>query len=264
MPWARVDDQWFAHRKVVPLSLEARGLWTTVLSWSCAHRTDHVSRHMVVFLAGFDDVEYLCDELVTAGMWHPDADGWTIHDWDDYQERSLSEKRAEAGRKGGSASRQQANTKQNEVASEANSQAGTRPVPSRPEQPLSPSAPADDGFDQFWQQYPRGPAGKPGGDGSRKKAHAAWKRMSQKNRDLALNAIGNYADYVKQPDAPNAAHAVTWLNQERWEQWQTPAQSSRDGPNETRRRDPLVGSDEWERRQQQQREYEEAVLGASA
>ena len=263
MPWARVDDQWFAHRKVVPLSLEARGLWTTALSWSCAHRTDHIERHMVAFLAGTPDIDHIVDELVTAGMWHPENDGWTIHDWSDYQERSLSEKRADAGRKGGSTPRQEANTKQTQVASEANDEAGTRPVPSRPSNPSATASPADDGFEQWWQQYPRGPAGKPGGDGSRKKAHAAWKRMSQKNRDLAFAAIANYAAYLKLPDTPNAAHASTWLNQERWEQWQTPARpQSRDGP--TGGRPAEIGSAEWEQRERELKAFEAAVLGDTA
>ena len=129
--------------------------------------------------------------------------------------------------------------------------------------PLSPPAPVDDGFDRFWQQYPRGPAGKPGGDGSRKKAHAAWKRMSQNSRDLAHTAVLNYAAYLRTPDAPKPAHASTWLNQERWEQWQTPARpQSRDGP--TGGRPAEIGSAEWEQRERELKAFEEAVLGDTA
>jgi hypothetical protein len=88
--------------------------------------------------------------------------------------------------------------------------------------PAEPT-PADDGFDEFWSRYPRGPAGKLGGDGAKKTAQASWKRMTVGQRRLALAAIDNYSAYLNEPGSPNAAHASTWLNQERWEQWQTPA-----------------------------------------
>ena len=129
--------------------------------------------------------------------------------------------------------------------------------------PLSPPATVDDGFDRFWQQYPRGPAGKPGGDGSRKKAHAAWKRMTAAQREAAHVAIANYAAYLRTPDAPKPAHASTWLNQERWEQWQTPARpQSRDGP--AGRRPAVVGSDDWDRQRAEQEALEAAVFGDTA
>jgi hypothetical protein len=79
--WAKVDDGWFAHRKVVQISLAARGLWTTVLSWSCAERTSYVPGHMARFLAVDQEIEGLAAELVSAGMWHVTDGGWTIHDW---------------------------------------------------------------------------------------------------------------------------------------------------------------------------------------
>lgn len=162
MAWAKVDDQWFASRKIVPLTLAARGLWTTVLSWTCAQRSPHAPGHMVAFLAGGQPIDDEIDALEDAGLWHgeghdcprcdqPDPGGWIIHDWDDYQEQDLSEKRAEAGAKGGRKSGEtrrkkadedadedadEANgkqtTKQTKQTNEANDEAGTRPGPSRP------------------------------------------------------------------------------------------------------------------------------------
>lgn len=96
MAWAKVDDQWWAHPKVLGLSLPARGLWITALSWSCGQRKSRVPASFVRMLDGDEAV----DELVEAGLWVPDGDGWQIHDWAEYQERPLSAKRAEAGRKG--------------------------------------------------------------------------------------------------------------------------------------------------------------------
>lgn len=92
------------------------------------------------------------------------------------------------------------------------------------------SPPADDQFDDFWARYPRGKAGKRGGDGSRKAARQKWRRMTKKDRAAALAAVDNYRAHVESPDGPYAAHATTWLNQERWEQWQQPAAPPGDPP----------------------------------
>ena len=143
MAWAKVDDQWFAHRKVVGISLAARGLWATVLSWSCAQRTAHIPEHMARFVAGGANIDGLVGELVDAGLWVAEGDGWTIHDWSEYQDKTLSEKRAEAGRKGGLASaetrkptpdepKNEANAKQTKQTYEASGEAGTHPGPARP------------------------------------------------------------------------------------------------------------------------------------
>lgn len=148
MPWARVDDGWWSHPKVLGLSLEARGLWVTALSWSCSQRRDVVPRSLVLMVA--DDDELARDataELVASGLWEAteDGNGWLIHDWGLYQDLSLSEKRAEAGRKGGlksgkTRSKPEANTMGPHVNDgskhEANSEAGTHPIPSHPDPSL--------------------------------------------------------------------------------------------------------------------------------
>jgi general stress protein YciG len=141
MPWAKVDDCWWAHPKVMAADLAARGLWITVLSWSCAQRRDMVPETLVLMVTGGSKTE--ANALVDAGLWHEVDGGWRIHDWADYQERSLSEKRAEAGRKGGQRSRPpDAKGKQAVVASEADGEAGpnpTQPGPSQPDAQLLPS-----------------------------------------------------------------------------------------------------------------------------
>ena len=40
--WAKVDDGWWKHRKVVALSLPARGLWVTALSYCGDVRDDRL------------------------------------------------------------------------------------------------------------------------------------------------------------------------------------------------------------------------------
>jgi hypothetical protein len=137
VPWARVDDGWWCHPKVMGLSLAASGLWVRALSWSCAQRRDLVPQTFVQMIGGTPTETA---ELVACGLWIEAEDGWTIHDWSEYQQQTVSEKRAEAGRKGGSrpspyAGETQAKSKQtpsNGASKEqASEQAGTRPVPTQ-------------------------------------------------------------------------------------------------------------------------------------
>jgi hypothetical protein len=92
----------------------------------------------------------------------------------------------------------------------------------------------DEQFERFWEAYPRGKAGKPGGDGSKKQARTVFKRLKSDQRVACLAAVGHYREYIGRDDSPDAAHVSTWLNQERWEQWQTPAAP----PNGKRRGGP--------------------------
>lgn len=145
MAWAKVDDGWWSHPKVLGLSLPARGLWITTLSWSCAQRRSIVPEGLVSMVGG-SNIE--AKELVDAGLWLVGDGGWTIHQWAEYQDASLREKRAEAGRKGGIRSgesrRNEANTRSKD---EANVEAGSLPIPSLPEEISQPrrasAAPAD-------------------------------------------------------------------------------------------------------------------------
>ena len=115
MTWARVDDAWWSHRKVIGLDLEARGLWVSGLSYACHQRDPVIPSAALMLMRGDDGV---AERLVTAGLWSRDGDGSRIHDWDDYQ--SVSAKRAEAGRKGGERSGEARAPKQTEPANEAN------------------------------------------------------------------------------------------------------------------------------------------------
>lgn len=237
--WAKVDDGWWCHPKVMGLSLPARGLWISALSWSCAQRLDEVPTQ---FLAMVQADEALAAELVAAGLWIEADGGWRIHDWAEYQELTKSEKRAEAGRKGGIRSGEsrrrkskqtEANTapdqpkrrskpKQTAPASEANAEAGTRPVPSRPvptQETLSAevelaAVPPVDQFEEFWSVYPR----------RRDRGHAekAWaKAIKIATADEIIAGAERYAAEQTRPLArgewrPDTAYAATWLNGKRW------------------------------------------------
>lgn len=136
--WAKVDDGFWCHPKVIGLPLAACGLWVRALSWSCAQRLETVPESFVRMVGATDDD---AAALVEAGLWIASEDGYQIHNWTEYQTLTVSERRAEAGRKGGLVSGQkrskpQANPKQtaskNVLLTKQTHEAGTHPVPSRP------------------------------------------------------------------------------------------------------------------------------------
>jgi hypothetical protein len=115
-------------------------------------------------------------------------------------------------------------------------------------QPLTlvpPHPPPDPyaGFEEFWDTYPRHrDNGKPGGGGSKSKTRDKWRRLKPAERAACLVAVTHYAADVQARDAP-VAHTTTWLNERRWEGWQTPADPptrSRPGDDagEAHRHDP--------------------------
>ena len=133
--WAKVDDGFWCHPKVIGLPLAASGLWVRALSWSCAQRLDLVPESFVRMVGGTSED---ATALVDAGLWIIDGDGYRIHNWTEYQTLTVSERRAEAGRKGGLATAQkrskpEANPKQKQFANEAkrHSRYPSRPDPTR-------------------------------------------------------------------------------------------------------------------------------------
>lgn len=110
MPWFPVDDGFHSHPKRLAISLAAVGLWTVAGSWSSAHPNDGVVPD--AYLESLSpDAPMLAAELVAAGLWRRRRGGYQFHDWFDWgckrsaeEDRLLRAKRAEAGRKGGTAS----------------------------------------------------------------------------------------------------------------------------------------------------------------
>lgn len=69
--------------------------------------------------------------------------------------------------------------------------------------------PCDD-FEAFWQAYRYAK--------SKKTARKAWQRLTQSDRQKAMDAVGKYvAKTYTDGRYPSRAHAATWLNQARWE-----------------------------------------------
>jgi len=265
MAWARVDDGWWAHPKVVGLDLTARGLWVSVLSWSCQHKTDRVPRQIVA-MCGDDGTA--AAQLVAAGLWVTDGDGWAIHDWDEYQ--SERARKAAAGRIGGQRSgevrrsAQDTNEADDGASHEADQGASheaddgasheadakqARPGPSQPVQQAqggrkrrAPARPLPDD----WQPT----------DAHRQLAadlKVACDTEAAKFRDHAAANDRRQRDWD--------ASFRTWLR--RSHDFRAGQGDARGSPD-TGPRLPTVGSDDWAAREAEQRAREQAILGGAA
>lgn len=116
MSWARVDDDFHDHPKVVELPLDAVGLWTLTLTWAHRHIAStvvpgHLPPGRVTRLAG-SKTRRLAKALTDARLWDVDDEhgGWLIHDFEDYlppkpkrTPEEISAIRSEAGRRGAAA-----------------------------------------------------------------------------------------------------------------------------------------------------------------
>jgi hypothetical protein len=114
MPWARIDDGFDDHPKVLWLlehedGAAAIGLWTLCLTW--AHRNTRRQGKIPGRLPASLPRRYIgvlgrdaAKLLVEAELWEPLEDGWQIHDFEMYLPTAeTSEARSEAGKKGAAA-----------------------------------------------------------------------------------------------------------------------------------------------------------------
>lgn len=81
MAWFKVDDGLYSHPKWLATPKPARALWVTAGSWSSDQLTDgHVPESVLPMLGG---TTREATQLVAAGLWVTDGDGWRFHDWHD-------------------------------------------------------------------------------------------------------------------------------------------------------------------------------------
>lgn len=151
MTWFRVDDGFATSPKVmsIPRSrrLAALGLWTIAGSWSAQHLTDgRVPAYMLEEWGA--DLSHGTD-LVTAGLWREEGDGYVFHDWHDYQpgradvmaarEKERRRKEAYRQKKAGTTGESPASvpagrtTGQTEVSRVPETSRGRSPDPTRPD-----------------------------------------------------------------------------------------------------------------------------------
>lgn len=87
MPWGRIDDSLYDHPKLDALGknrLPAIGLWVICISWSNRYLTDGaVPADRIRRLGG---TTALATSLVNAGLLDKTDDGYTIHDFHDFNQ----------------------------------------------------------------------------------------------------------------------------------------------------------------------------------
>ena len=121
MPWAKFDDRFNTHPKVLVAGPLAIALHMRAIIYSSQHMTDGAvgRRQLNHIIQWADDGEdfgghwpnnsELAERLVAAGLWEATDDGWQIHDYTDWNPSKASALgaaavRREAARKAGRAS----------------------------------------------------------------------------------------------------------------------------------------------------------------
>lgn len=253
MAWARLDDGFGDHQKVLDLidtlpELEgaaAIGLWTLALAY--AHGTMRLAKTPGFIPRSFARSRarvpaQIGDRLVAVGLWEEADGGWLIHDFDDYlPSEELRAKRAEAGRRGARARWEKEAAAQDDVIPHVNGEtaggdsnlpsvaimANGKSCPEPEPEPIKKTSsstasrkrsvktetPQSPLFDEFWKAYPRRE-----GKG---KAREAFSRVVANGTqpEILVSAAARYAShhFRMKTEPKYIAHPTTWLNQERWE-----------------------------------------------
>lgn len=95
--WARVDLTYFSNPKISELTSYAKLLHLASILYCAEHLTDgHVSRSALKTCADRagirrDSRTRRCTELVTAGLWHENGDGWDLHDFETMNPQAMKD-----------------------------------------------------------------------------------------------------------------------------------------------------------------------------
>ena len=111
MSWAKIDDGFLDHPKVLRAGEDAAALYLRALIWCARHLTDGaIPREALRAITTKRDAGKLAGMLVAVNLWESTPAGWQVHDYAKHNpsraqveaDRSeLSAKRAAAGRIGG-------------------------------------------------------------------------------------------------------------------------------------------------------------------
>lgn len=104
MGWARLDDGWHDHPKVIAAGLDAAGAWVMCLTWAHANRRSSpqpgfIPQAVLGRLAGTKATR-IGKKLSEVGLLDRVEGGWLVHDFADYLPKYDPAQAAAAGRKG--------------------------------------------------------------------------------------------------------------------------------------------------------------------
>lgn len=244
MPWVKLDDQFFAHPKVVEVSNEAKLLYLAGLTYCAGQLTDgRIGRGALRAVAaslGLDPA--LAVELVGVGLWSATEAGYAVHDYLEYQPSAeqVRAQRAENARRQAEWRGRRRATRADERnavtngVSNAPRNAPVTPTPYPSPSPREVNSPPNgeeqtlvrarpgrasaratplEGFEDWWGCYPR-KIGKG-------KARDAWKarRLTAADVPRLVAAVERQCLSAQWQSEGGRfiPHPATWLNQERWE-----------------------------------------------
>ncbi len=88
MAWAKFDDRWATHPKLLAAGLEAKGLDASGICYAAGQETDGFvpDTALIILAAGHRHVDRVAQRLVDVGRWIRDEErkGYVIHDFDVY------------------------------------------------------------------------------------------------------------------------------------------------------------------------------------
>lgn len=113
MAWAKFDDRWATHPKLLAAGLEAKGLDASGICYAAGQETDGFvpDTALIILGAGHRNPRKVADRLVEVGRWTRDDErkGYVIHDFDVYnftRAQGEAKRRRDAERKAEARSRQ--------------------------------------------------------------------------------------------------------------------------------------------------------------
>lgn len=200
MTWVKLDDKVASHAKTIAAGNAAFGAWIRMIAWSCSHLTDGVvSTAVSRTMASPAELK----RLVEVGLLDRSEAGYAIHDFLDWNPSAaevmakleeLSEKRREAGRRGGQKSGETRRRKQEGSADEASAKqvaSGLHSVGLKQNEPRS-------------DPEGRSPCSPPAGDQPNRPAASPEPRPNPDPWDLA----GGAAEPASGPDVSPAGGQV--------------------------------------------------------
>jgi hypothetical protein len=224
MSWAKIDDRLWSHPKFLGLSLSAAGLWLFGLSYAASlERDGWFPGDALSRLTVTPDCESSAHELVHAGLWLREPDGYRIHDFLKYnfsRKRLIAKRNRDAKRKQRSRARHAVTPRG--VRAESATPVPSRPVPSRPTEEKKirsrslrslDTRARDENleFNQFWNAYPR--------HEGKQDAWKAWTQAKLPPVETILGALAWQREQARwlEDNRRFVPHPATYLNHRRWE-----------------------------------------------
>lgn len=213
MSWAKIDDHFATHPKIIAAGGDAAWLHVCALCYCAEHLTDGlVPKALVGRLSDRKRPHALASRLVEVGMWLDDGEAYRLHDyldWNPSREQVLREREAAKERraKRGRTSDERRPNVINPV-----------PVPVPKDlslaQPEVEREPFEDEFVAWWTLYPRKQD-----RGQAFAAYQARRRAGADESDL-LAAVKHYAEACEGVERQFIKHGKTFLGKTNdWREW---------------------------------------------